>query len=185
MKKYLFYLAVIGWIVGLVVHLLAVAGVDVTAKVPFVWVLHIGIFVVWLPAILTLKNSRAAQEFQKTGTLNTMNPVAILKMMFHNTPTWLTVIAIAGLLYAPINFMVFMASQTGVPDIQNGQYIVHNHGQLIKKLTEQEYHYYRANQLRGFSGHWLAFYGMAAAILSPFGKQKNTEKVHGKQPSQP
>lgn len=163
---------------GLVVHLLTVADVDVTAKVPLVWVLHSGIFVVWLPAILTLKNSRVARDFQKAGTLNTMNPVALLKMMFHNTPTWLAVIAIAGLLYAPINFMVFIASQTGVPDIHNGQYILHNHGQLIKTLTEQEYHHYRANELRGFSGHWLAFYGMAAAILFPFGKRKDTEKAH-------
>lgn len=180
MKKYIFYLAVVGWTVGLVVHLLAVADVDVTAKVPFVWGLHIGVFVVWLPAILILKNSKAAQDFQKTGTLNTMNPGAILKMMFHNTPAWLTVIAIGGFFYATINIMLFMASQPGVPDIQNGQYILHNHGQLIKKLTEQEYHHYRANELRGFSGHWLAFYGMAAAILFPFGKRKDAENVHSK-----
>lgn len=158
---------------GLAVHVLSVASVDVTDKVPFVRVLNIGIFAVWLPAILTLKKSKEAQEFHNTGTLNTMNPVALLKVMFHNTPTWLTVIAIVGLLYAPINFMVFMTSQTGVPDIQNGQYILHNHGQLIKKLTEPEYHHYLANQLRGFSGHWLAFYGIAAAILFPFGKRKD------------
>lgn len=174
MKKFFFYLAVTGWVVGLIVHVLAIANTDVTDKVPFVWgVLHIGVFVVWLPTILILKKSKAVQELQKTGTLNTMNPVVILKAIFHGTPTWLTVVAIGVLFYATISSMLLMISYSGVADIQDGQYILHNHGQFIKKLTEQEYHYHMVNRLRVFSGHWLAFYGLAVAVLFPLGKQKD------------
>lgn len=65
-----------------------------------------------------------------------------------------------------------MSSQPGSPEIQDGQYILQNHGKLIRTITEQEYHHYKANEVRGFSGHWLIFYGFSAALLYPFGKGK-------------
>ncbi|MES1181693.1 MAG: hypothetical protein ABUL44_02765 [Flavobacterium sp.] len=58
MKKFLFYFAITGWTLGLIVHLLSLADYDITDKVPFVWVLHIGIFVVWLPVVLDLKKMK-------------------------------------------------------------------------------------------------------------------------------
>jgi len=43
-----------------------------------------------------------------------------------------------------------------------------DHGTLIRIITEKEFHHYQANEIRGFSGHWLIFYGFAAAVLYPF-----------------
>jgi hypothetical protein len=168
MKKFLFYLAVTGWTIGLIVHGLSIADFDITEKVPFVWALHIGVFVVWLPTVLNLKKNEELKEYQQSGMLNRMNPLGFFKIIFRQTPTWLIIIAIGGFFYAMVNFMLFMTSQEGVPDIKDGQYILHNHGHLIKNLTEQEYHHYKANEVRGFSGHWMAFYGIAAAVLFPF-----------------
>ena len=172
MKKYLFYFAVTGWVLGLIVHLLSLADVDITEKAPFVWGLHVGIFVVWFPAILELKNNEELKTYQHSGILKRMNPFGFFKIIFKQTPAWLSIIAIGCFFYAIINFMLFMTSQPGVPDIKDGQYILQNHGHLIKTLTEQEYHHYQANTVRGFSGHWLAFYGLAAAVLFPFNKMK-------------
>jgi hypothetical protein len=172
MKKFLFYFAVTGWTLGLIVHLLSIADFDITDKFPFVWALHIGIFVVWLPAILELRKNKEFEEFQKAGMLKRMNPFPLYKIVFKNTPAWMTIIAFGGFFYATINFFFFISTQHGVPDIKDGQYILHNHGQLIKTLTEQEYHHFKANAIRGFSGHWLAFYGLAAAILFPLKDQK-------------
>ena len=104
-----------------------------------------------------------------------MNPFDFFKPILKNIPSWLIVITIAGFFYAIINFMLFIASRLGSPDIQNGQYVLQNHGQLIKTLTEREYHHYKANELRGFSGHWIAFYGIATAALFPFKLQ--TENI--------
>lgn len=130
MQKLLFYFAVTGWGSGLIVHLLSLAGFDVSDKVPYVWVLHIGIFVAWFPAILSMKRNGELKAYKQSGLQNRLNPLGHM----------------------------------------------HNHGQLIKTLTKQEYHHYKANELRGFSGHWLAFYGLAAAILFPFnGRQMNNE----------
>ena len=175
MKKFLFYFAITGCTLGLIVHLLSLADYDITDKVPFVWVLHMGIFVVWLPVVLDLKKNEELKAYQQSGMMNRMNPVGFFKIIFKQTPTWLTVIAIGGFFYAFVNFMLFMASQHGTPDIRDGQYILHNHGQLIKTLTEQEYHHYKANEVRGFSGNWLAFYGLAAAVLFPFNRQPTNE----------
>lgn len=175
MKKFLFYFAVTGWTLGLIVHLLSLADIDITDKVPFIWVLHIGIFVVWLPTVLDLNKNEELREYQQSGKLNKMNPVEFFKIIFRQTPNWLAIIAIGGFFYAIINFMLFVISHHGTPDIQDGQYILHNHGQLLKTLTEQEYHHFKANEVRGFSGHWIAFYGLAAAVLFPFNRQKTNE----------
>jgi hypothetical protein len=175
MKKFLFYFAVLGWTLGLIVHLLSLADVDVTDKVPFVWVLNIGIFVVWLPTVLILKKNEELKEYQRSGKFNRTNPLEFFKILFRQTPTWLTIIAIGCFFYSIINFILFTTSQPGTPYIQDGQYILRDHAQLIKTLTEQEYHHYKANQMRGFSGHWLVFYGLAAAVLFPFNRQSTNE----------
>jgi hypothetical protein len=168
MKKFLFYFAVAGWTSGLLVHLLSLADIDVADKVPFVWILHIGVFVVWLPTILALRNNEELKAYRQPGMRNQRNPLKFFRILFRQTPTWLAILAIGGFVYAVVNFMMFMGSQPGVPDLKDGQYVLHNHGQLIRTLTEQEYQHYKANEVRGFSGHWLAFYGFAAAILFPF-----------------
>ncbi|MFM1999939.1 MAG: hypothetical protein RL204_1886 [Bacteroidota bacterium] len=170
MKKTLFFLACIGWMLSLVAHLLSVADYDIREQLPYIWVLHLGVFIIMLPAIFLLKKENTYREFQQTSMLNQMNPLAGFKVIFKNTPTWLSIIGIAGLVYAFINFFLFFSSMPGTPDIENGQYILHNHGVVSRVLTEQEYRHFQANEVRGFSGHWIAFYGIGMALLYPFKK---------------
>lgn len=169
MKKILFFVAATGWMLGLTVHLLSLSGVDVMEKVPFVWLLHLGIFAIWVPTILSLKKKKELRGNQDSSPFNA------LSNFLENTPHWLNAIAVVGFVYAFINFALFFFSIEGSTAIKDGEYILHNHGHLIKKLTEQEYHSYRAQELRGFSGHWLAFYGFAVAALYPFAKKKRSE----------
>jgi hypothetical protein len=168
MKKFLFFFAVTGWILAVTAHLLSLADYDVNEQFPFVWILHVGIFIVWIPTVLNLKKNEELKELKLSGA----NQRAFLKAVFKNTPAWMTVIAIAGMLFAVANFMLFMFDGArGVALIRNGQYVLDNHGQVIKTLTLQEYNHQRASHIRGFSGHWIAFYGIAAALSYPFGKQ--------------
>ena len=168
MKKFLFWLALPGWTLAVIVHVLSIAGMDLNEKIPFIWSLHIGIFVVWIPTIFSLRKGEEFKQFQKSSLLTRMNPLSLFKAIFKTTPHWLTAIAVIGFFYAIINFLLFALSQPAVPDAHNGQYFLENHGQIIRTLTEQEYHHYQANQLRAFSGHWIAFYGAAMAVLFPF-----------------
>ncbi len=172
MKQILFYFAITGWTLGLIVHFLSIAEYNAAEKFPFIWLLHIGIFIVWLPAVLILTKNEELKAFRQSSSLKQLNPIAASKIFFGQTPSWLTIIAVAGFFYAIINFVLFMtSSHMGIPDIKNGQYILHDHGKLIKTLTEQEYYHYKANEVRFFSGHWLMFYGLAAAVLFPYNKQ--------------
>jgi hypothetical protein len=144
MKKFLFYFAVTGWILGLIVHLLSIAEFDISDKVPFVWVLHIGIFVVWIPMVLSLRKNEELNTYQQSGVLNRVNPFGFFKIIFKQTPTWLIIIAIGGFFYAMLNFLLFMNSV-------------------------------QTNELRGFSGHWIAFYGIASAISYPSNSKASLE----------
>ncbi|MCF6142509.1 hypothetical protein L1S34_14550 [Flavobacterium sp. K77] len=169
MKNFLFYFALTGWTLGVTVHLLSLGDIDVTENASFfILLLSIGIFVVWIPVVLDLRNNEELKEYQESSLANRMNTIGFYKIVFKETPTWMSSIAIGGLVYAFINFMLFLSSQDGTPDIKDGQYLLQNHGQLIKTLTLQEYHHYKANEIRGFSGHLIAFYGVATAVLFKF-----------------
>jgi len=176
MKKFLFFLAVIGWTLGLTVHLLSIAQIDVEEKVPAIWFLHVGIFIVWLPAILEMRKNEELKALQKSGKLNDLKPNEQFRVFFKHTPKWIGYLAITGFFYAVLNFFGVMIFQKGTPDIIEGKYVLHIHGKIIKTLTDQEYHRLIALKVRGFSGHWIAFYGFAAAILYPFKRNVKEKK---------
>jgi hypothetical protein len=171
MRKFLFFFAATGWTLALIVHLLSLSGFDLSERVPFIWLLHLGIFVVWIPVVLDWKKNEDFKTLRQSGIAKRMNPFVFFKVIFRYTPAWLTIIAIGGLYYAIVNFMLFMFSQHGTPAINDGQFVLQNHGQLVTTLTEKEYHHYKANEVRAFSGHWIAFYGIAMAMLFPFQRQ--------------
>ena len=50
--KFLHYFAITGFILGLIVHIIAIAGIDIADNFPFIWLLHVGIFVVWIPVVI-------------------------------------------------------------------------------------------------------------------------------------
>jgi hypothetical protein len=154
----------------LIVHVLSVSGMDVAEKVPFVWMLHVGIFVVWIPAVISQLQNKEFLEFRNSSRSKFKNPITAFKILFRGVPGWLVVLVLVSFVYAFVNFMLSIGSVGGTVSVEDGQYVLGNHGTFIKTLTEQEYQWYRANELRGFSGHWMAFYGMGAAILYPFGK---------------
>lgn len=163
MKKSLFILAAAGWTISLTVHLFTIAGIDVQSRIPLIIVMHFGVFVVWVPAILETRkrfpqNSANARPLMRT-------PFSTFKLFFANSPRWMTAIAVAGLLYAFVSFFLITFITRGAPAIENGQYVLQAHGQSIKTLTEHEYHWYKAQELRLFSAYWIAFYGLAAAAL--------------------
>ncbi len=166
MRKLFFVFAAIFWVISLSVHLAAlICDYDASGSFPFVWLLHIGIFAVWLPTVFILRDDADFQELKKNSSFGVAKHIKFIKSIFKKRPTWMMVLAIFGFAYAFINFLLFAMSQPGTPGIRDGQYILQNHGQLIKTLTEAEYNHYLANVMRGFSGHWIAFYGMAAVAL--------------------
>lgn len=90
-------------------------------------------------------------------------------------PGWMYVLALLSFFYAFVNFFLFMmdGDSMATAAIRNGQFILESRGQFIRNITEVEYYHYKAAMVRGFSGHWMLFYGWATAGLYPYNPTNN------------
>jgi hypothetical protein len=165
MKKLFCFLAALGLILGLIVHIVSLSGIYIGNKFPFVWSLNIAILIVWIPALLELIRDPDLKQFRLHGN---KNPIEFLKIIFKNTPKPVVILIIIFFIYMGINFFLFLNTNGGgVPEIMNGKYVIQNHGSIIKELSDIEYLKMQANEIRGFSGHWMAFNAIAMGILWP------------------
>jgi hypothetical protein len=146
-------IALVGFFVSLLVHLLTFAGVDVSSRFPYVWSLHIGgLFLVWIPFVLLNRSGFGKQL--KFGEMTS------------GVPTWASLIVAAVFAYMILNFILCdHLLGGGGADIVNGQYVLTSHGHILAHLTEREYHLDRAYELRMFSGGWLVVYLMPGLYL--------------------
>ena len=145
MNRIVSLVALLGFVLAAAVHVASLAGVDVSQRIPFVWLLHVGIFVVFVPFVLSSRKVLGAKP-----SLSGMRALV---------PNWVFIAGATISAYALLNFVLFIvATQGGNPAILDGRYVLQSHGHLIREITQSEYVAFRANELRGFSGHWLMFY---------------------------
>ena len=144
MRRAFSIFAFTGFFTSLIVHLTTFFGIDPAKHVPWVWVLHLSIFIVFIP-MLFVQGLTPKKDFW-SKFLATM-------------PRWVRYTVKAFFAYAIVNFaLFFFLSKGGVTDVRDGKYVLHNHGNVIRELTEDEYQLQNAYVLRGFSGHWMIFY---------------------------
>ena len=125
-------LAVVGLVLSLTAHVAALFGQQQPLG-DAAWALHIGIFVVWLPAVLV--SNRLVKDFKYKD---------MWKAALRGCPPWMRWLTSAFFVYAIVNFIIFAVLAPGGADSgANAPPIV----------------------FRGFSGHWMAFYSAAAAVL--------------------
>jgi hypothetical protein len=129
------YLAALGLALSVMVHVLSLLGISFLLG-DFSWVLHVGIFIVWLPAVLVA--NRVGKDFRQKD---------FWKAALRACPKWMKNLAYFFFGYAILNFALFFISD--VPG-----------GGLGSAGNSSP-----ANIFRGFSGHWMAFYAVAMAIL--------------------
>ena len=135
-KPFLFpflVLSAIGLVLSLIVHASSLLGLP-SPLGELSWSLHIGVFVVWIPAIWvsqTLVKGFDQKDFWK-ATLR-------------GGPKWMKWMTYAFGYYAMANFAYFFWQTSGNEFPSEGG-------------TPNEIY-------RGFSGHWMAFYSAALAIL--------------------
>ena len=130
-------LSAIGLVLSVVSHLSALAGRSGPLGGKS-WFLHVGIFVVWLPAVIAA-NSLTKEVPQKD----------IWKVIFRSCPAWMKYMTCTFFGYAILNFVIFMAKGSA-----SGEGV-------MSPAT-----------VRGFSGHWMAFYSAALSILYATGSGK-------------
>jgi len=152
------WLGGIGLLLSLFVHFITFVGVNILEKLPEVWLLHIGLFVVWIPTLIVCIKT-CSKERRKDH----------LKIATKNAPKWLKHLCIVFFVYMFFNFFftIFVLNEGGMPYVKDGQNVLANHGKVIRVLTDVEYVRHRAYNVRAFSGHWMFLYCFAfAALLS-------------------
>jgi hypothetical protein len=142
--------ALIGFFSSLFVHLTTFFGIDPSKHVPWVWVLHVGIFVAFIPMVLVQGWAPKKDFWNK---------------LFASMPRWAGYAIKAFFAYAVINFVLFLVlSRGGVPEVRDGKYVLQGKG-WVQELSENEYEWQNAYTVRGFSGHWMIFYLVSALVL--------------------
>jgi len=125
------YLSALGLVLSIIVHVAALLGLNVSSAAIM---LHLGIFVVWLPAVITSNTSLKNQYGRKD----------VWKYILRGSPKWMRYMTFGFFYYAFINFAIFVfMPHTVAPDAGDMPPFV----------------------MRGFSGHWMAFYSAAFSIL--------------------
>ena len=161
MRRAFSIFALTGFFISLLVHLTTFFGIDPSKHAPWVWVLHLGIFAVFLPMIFVQGVAPKKDFWNK---------------IFAVIPRWARYTIKAFFAYGIINFaLFFFLSKGGVPEVRDGKYVLHNHGQVIRELSENEYDWQKAYIVRGFSGHWMVFYLVPAMVFWYRGESAHRE----------
>lgn len=150
-------LAIAGFALSAFVHFVTFFGIDPAEHIPVVWLLHVGIFIVCIPALV------ASNRLDKGSPQSDY-----WERILSHCPKWMRALLLVFFLYLPFNFFFSLGflNEWGNPGMINGQRVLHNHGEVIKKLTPAEFRKHNAYVVRGFSGHWMFFYLASAAIIS-------------------
>jgi hypothetical protein len=123
-------LAWIGLALSILSHIAALLGSQGPLG-DYAWLLHIGIFVVWLPTVLVA--SRIGADVKRKD---------LWKAVLRGCPQWMRYMMYGFFGYAFLNFATFLIAAP-----KGGS------GPMTPAVV------------RGFSGHWMAFYSAAAAVL--------------------
>ncbi len=124
-------LSVLGLVLSLAAHLGALLGLNVP---PAAMALHVGIFIVWIPAVITA-NSSLTEKYERKD---------YWKVVLRGAPKWMQYMTFGFFIYALINFAIFLFIAPNNPSSVSGT---------------------SPSAVRGASGHWMAFYSAALAIL--------------------
>ena len=135
--------AFLGFGVSLAVHISTFFDIYISG----IWILHIGLFFVWIPVFL-VSQSRGLTSSNFFGRSSWI-------------PGWGQGLLILACLYGLINFANAPSKQ---PYEFNGKYMIQRDGTNYE-ISKQEYNHIQALILRGFSGHWMMFYLASALYL--------------------
>jgi hypothetical protein len=137
-------IAAVGLLLSIASHLAALRGTQGPLG-NFTPMLHIGIFVVWIPTVLV------ANRFTKNVPRKDL-----WKVMLRGCPDWMKYMTYAFFGYAIVNFLFFIT----VAPKGGGSF----------SMSPQV--------VRGFSGHWMAFYCAALAVLYSAARLWDEEREH-------
>jgi hypothetical protein len=199
-RRGLALLAFAGFAASICVHLAACLSVNVAKHIPAVWLLHLGIFVVFVPFVFSQQREQRRNETETKEVVPELNDFSTPKAIWKQTramlrrvrekdprpeilvhvPRLARSLVVVFFVYAFINFAFFFYNTHNEP---RGKYVVGNYNlsnyNLSPKqgrvfvVTQEEYDKREARVLRGFTGHWMIFY-LLPAVYFWFPKRGNS-----------
>lgn len=148
-RRLLAFLAAVGFVSCGAVYVDSYFGLNMDAIWPGAMVLHIG-------AIALLAPMSATEYRSGTGT-------AVFGRQFLRAKPKLagSVLKLLGWL-ALVHFIVFLIqSHAAARSVVNDQYVLNDHGRILRVLTRTEYVRLKGAELRLFASGWLFFYFVA------------------------
>jgi predicted RNA-binding Zn-ribbon protein involved in translation (DUF1610 family) len=170
--KFFTGLAALGLSLSSLVQFATFFGVDAERSWPSTWLLHLGQFVVIIPALTTAPRDPRVQREKWVG--------------LGRAPLWLRWLMILLGVHAFINIAAFeFVCGKGGPAIEpDGTYSISSHGRIIRHITQAEYHRARGYELRSFSSFWMAMYGLGLTLMvSNINRRKMAEEASTDQAS--
>ncbi len=163
-KNTFFLFSIFGLLVGIIIHFSAIIGINLFYKSSYFMILNFGIFVVWIPSIFQMRQNLKKERLSNPQKLSSK---LIYKLMFQGKPKFVMILSKTFLIYASIYFVFYLLKTKGIVGIIDGDYVIHNHGNIVEKLTLEEYQKYRAFEISGMTSHILGFFGIAFGVLFP------------------
>jgi len=99
-------------------------------------------------------------QIKKTHEIN-------ISFFWNHYPIWLITLEIINQIFFTWYFLHVLEIQEGVLGIIDGKKVIHNHGIIIKELTEKEYVQNLILDFRQSMGHNLIFFGGIVFLLFP------------------
>jgi hypothetical protein len=152
-RKFLAKVAFFCFGLSLVIHLTACFGINLGKYLPFIGLLHLGLFFVCIPAAISvfLEKENAKEE-------------GVLYNWITSIPKKARYIAIIFFVYTILSFiLLFAQNYEGVPGEANGKYVLFSNGRIssryvIREITEAEYDLRQLRDIRSLSALWVIIY---------------------------
>lgn len=153
--QFFYSFAIVGFGLSALIHGATFFGRDPHQHFPNIWMLHVGIFAACIPAALATRELAGSHGHHNYGNL----ALRYISPGFRYN-------VYAFVAYALVNFFVCLAQlKFGMPGYFHGQPALVSGGKLIAYLSGAQFAQAEAIKMRLFSGHWMAFYLGAAAML--------------------
>ena len=166
---FIVFLAGIGTVASLLVHLSTFFGINLQESFPVVRGLHYGVIVLYLS--LVLYNWKVCEGDAK----------GYWKPVIDSVPSWLMVPIIVLLVYGIFNFFYVktVLNEGGAPSVVGGQKVLCKGKTVIRELTDEEYSQHKTYSLRLVSGLWVFGYYLPfpCALYCLLRKKREEEDV--------
>lgn len=162
------YALAVYYLLSLAINLVSLAGINLQALFPPVFALH---FLAFGGFALGLIKILESQGLETSGGERNRDPFRMYKWIYQNSSRAAFFLFILSMIYGLINFGLFTSvMEGGGPSIRDGQWVLQNHGTIIREITWEEYNYFQAQELRGFSGIWMVFASFGLSLYWPWKK---------------